>query len=99
MIPNTLQKTTQGFLKKEKSENYCCLRPANYVFYTGRQRRPWQDAQSFCGEYHTDLLTIKSEEENQNLAGTKGWIGLYRQNSAGPWKWSRGDEIATFTSF
>uniref|UniRef100_A0A3Q3JKZ9 C-type lectin domain-containing protein n=1 Tax=Monopterus albus TaxID=43700 RepID=A0A3Q3JKZ9_MONAL len=64
-----------------------------------RQRSPWQDAQSFCREYHTDLLTIKSEEENQNLAGTKGWIGLYRQNSAGPWKWSRGDEIATFTSF
>uniref|UniRef100_A0A3Q3K9G9 C-type lectin domain-containing protein n=1 Tax=Monopterus albus TaxID=43700 RepID=A0A3Q3K9G9_MONAL len=75
------------------------LRPANYAFYTGRHMRPWQAAQSFCREYHTDLLTIKSEEENQNLAGTKGWIGLYRQNSAGPWKWSRGDEIATFTSW
>ncbi|MEQ2237642.1 hypothetical protein ILYODFUR_025226, partial [Ilyodon furcidens] len=56
----------------------------------------WQEAQYACRKSHTDLLTIRNEKQRQNVSHGQGWIGLYRENNAGPWKWSRGDDKATF---
>ncbi|XP_071330860.1 C-type mannose receptor 2-like isoform X2 [Trachinotus anak] len=57
----------------------------------------WWEAQSTCRRNHTDLVSIRDEKENQNFASGYGWIGLHQVDSNLPWKWSRGDEIATFT--
>ncbi|MEQ2162784.1 hypothetical protein GOODEAATRI_023346, partial [Goodea atripinnis] len=56
----------------------------------------WQEAQHACRKSHTDLVTIRNEKQRQNFSHGQGWIGLYRENNAGPWKWSRGDDKATF---
>ncbi|PWA30300.1 hypothetical protein CCH79_00015699 [Gambusia affinis] len=56
----------------------------------------WQQAQSACREQHSDLTTIRNRTELQAYSGGQGWIGLYRKSDDGPWKWSSGEDIATF---
>ncbi|XP_073786960.1 L-selectin-like isoform X3 [Danio rerio] len=61
----------------------------NTTYYMIQSARSWTDAQSYCRQYYTDLPTIHSSAENDqlNAAIMKGyyiWIGLYRD----PWEWS-----------
>ncbi|XP_041858772.1 C-type mannose receptor 2-like [Melanotaenia boesemani] len=70
------------------------LRTTSFKHYSNM--KSWEDAQSFCREKHTDLATLRSDKDNQVLGGDGGWIGLYRENENFTWKWSRGDETATF---
>ncbi|XP_044037337.1 uncharacterized protein LOC122868941 [Siniperca chuatsi] len=72
------------------------LRTDNFKHYS--DTKSWRDAQAYCREKHTDLITIRDANENQALFSGQGWIGLYREDSA-EWKWSRRDEIANFTSW
>ncbi|XP_051251093.1 C-type mannose receptor 2-like [Dicentrarchus labrax] len=67
------------------------LRP-NVTFH--KYLMNWTQAQLYCRENHTDLVTIRNETEN--LDKFHGWIGLYRENTSSDWKWSRGDVIATY---
>lgn len=66
----------------------------NFKPYSGSYMTTWTKAQTFCRKYHTDLITIRNEQEN-TFFKSGGWIGLYRANT-NTWKWSRGDEIASF---
>uniref|UniRef100_A0A3P9CST1 C-type lectin domain-containing protein n=1 Tax=Maylandia zebra TaxID=106582 RepID=A0A3P9CST1_9CICH len=66
---------------------------SNFTFYTDTYMTSWTKAQTFCRKYHTDLITIRNEQENTFFNG-RGWIGLYRANT-NTWKWSRGDEITS----
>ncbi|MBN3315364.1 LYAM1 protein, partial [Atractosteus spatula] len=53
-----------------------------------RKQRSWPQAQRFCREKHTDLVSVRSQRENEKIKDTaKGnevWIGLFRSD----WKWS-----------
>ncbi|XP_029944896.1 C-type mannose receptor 2-like [Salarias fasciatus] len=60
------------------------------------EKKNWTDAQAFCRRHHTDLITIRTAEENQDTYETRVWIGLYKKTNDDIWKWSRGDENATF---
>lgn len=71
----------------------------NSLFIHYSQMVTWRDAQAFCRRYHSDLVTVTSDRENQKLYVTRGWIGLYRADSGSPWKWSRRDETAPFTTW
>lgn len=75
-------------------DNVSDLRAKSFM-YRKQQRMSWTRAQAFCREHYTDLVTIRDESEN--LDSFQGWIGLYREDSASEWKWSRGDERANFT--
>ncbi|XP_071377900.1 macrophage mannose receptor 1-like [Centroberyx affinis] len=50
----------------------------------------WSDGQKHCRRWHTDLVTIRNQEENDQICGlldydgTHAWIGLHRT----PWTWS-----------
>lgn len=51
----------------------------------------WTDAQHYCREHHTDLLSVRNPTENQEVqsmvpAGTLAWIGLLGDS----WRWSDG---------
>ncbi|XP_044038965.1 uncharacterized protein LOC122869752 isoform X2 [Siniperca chuatsi] len=51
----------------------------------------WADAQRYCREHHTDLLSVRNQAENQDIQsmvpiGKLAWIGLFRDS----WKWSDG---------
>ncbi|XP_014822357.1 PREDICTED: secretory phospholipase A2 receptor-like [Poecilia mexicana] len=63
------------------------------------EQKSWSEVQSICRYKHTDLIIIRNEEENQALDGRQGWIGLYQDDNMSPWKWSSGDEIATFLNW
>uniref|UniRef100_A0A8C4RM51 C-type lectin domain-containing protein n=1 Tax=Erpetoichthys calabaricus TaxID=27687 RepID=A0A8C4RM51_ERPCA len=55
----------------------------------------WLEAYSYCQKYYTDLVSISSDEENEEVRiharGSQVWIGLIND----PWKWSNG-ENSTF---
>ncbi|XP_065132923.1 macrophage mannose receptor 1-like isoform X2 [Paramisgurnus dabryanus] len=52
-------------------------------------RKNWTDAQSYCRQYHTDLATVRSPDEQSQLYAVVGdgpwvWIGLFKDS----WQWS-----------
>ncbi|KAM3590489.1 uncharacterized protein V6R79_010924 [Siganus canaliculatus] len=59
---------------------------------------PWSDAQSYCRENYTDLVTVRSDEEWKNILSVIGrgefhWIGLFREKNH---LWSDGSK-SSFT--
>ncbi|KAK3554328.1 hypothetical protein QTP70_020815 [Hemibagrus guttatus] len=57
-----------------------------YVLVT--QHKTWDEAQSYCRQYHTDLASARNSTENSVVGakhyGTWTWIGLRRD----PWFWT-----------
>ena len=48
--------------------------------------KSWRQAQSYCREHYTDLVSVRNQEENQRINETAQavWIGLFRDD----WMWS-----------
>ncbi|XP_041081668.1 putative C-type lectin domain family 20 member A [Polyodon spathula] len=61
--------------------------------------KSWSEAQSYCREKHTDLATMRSQEEAEQILkltedsfNDAAWIGLYRDDTQN-WKWSNSDDV------
>ncbi|XP_056324029.1 macrophage mannose receptor 1 [Danio aesculapii] len=68
---------------------FVCYKNTTYYMIQSAGPIPWTEAQSYCRQYYTDLPTIHSSAENDNLTaavlrGWYIWIGLYRDT----WEWS-----------
>lgn len=61
-------------------------------YHTFKDAKTWTEAQSYCREKYTDLVTINSEEDMVRLSHVlwsehdEVWIGLY--GDFNNWKWS-----------
>ncbi|XP_036375587.1 macrophage mannose receptor 1 [Megalops cyprinoides] len=63
-------------------------------FHRGEKDMNWTAAQQYCRQHYTDLVTVHSQEEADQLLkmlgdGDSGWIGLHRGDMSD--KWSDGD--------
>ncbi|XP_041081665.1 C-type mannose receptor 2-like [Polyodon spathula] len=79
-----------------------CFHHKNFMCYTEtlvEELKNWTEAQQYCREHHTDLVSIKSASENEDLVkkaqGKPFWIGLYNNL----WKWSHLGDNYTFHRF
>ncbi|XP_056605095.1 C-type mannose receptor 2-like [Triplophysa dalaica] len=74
-----------------------CNVPSQFICYNGDKAyiietsyKTWREAQSFCRQYHTDLITVRNQTDKQlihniiNNPDTSVWIGLFRDS----WEWS-----------
>ncbi len=54
-----------------------------YVFVN--EPKSWRDAQTYCRQHHTELVSVRNEEENHQIqqlipAGHFAYIGLFKDN-------------------
>ncbi|MEQ2210496.1 hypothetical protein XENOCAPTIV_014456 [Xenoophorus captivus] len=87
------------------NDNYCegsnkviCsdVQGQNVSFIFINQSMTWTKAQSFCREHHTDLPSVRTSTENEQIKGlmqsldvVQVWIGLYRLS----WTWVDGSHF------
>ncbi|MGH0155944.1 UNVERIFIED_CONTAM: hypothetical protein FKN15_058924, partial [Acipenser sinensis] len=78
-----------------------CVQASNQIrkFLFVKTEMSWSEAQSYCREKHTDLATVRSQEEAEQLLNITGdslndaaWIGLYRDDTQN-WQWSNSDDV------
>ncbi|CDQ94468.1 unnamed protein product [Oncorhynchus mykiss] len=62
----------------------------NLTYVLIQENKTWIDAQSYCRQYHTDLVSVRNQTENTEinkkitLMGLPVWIGLFLDF----WRWS-----------
>uniref|UniRef100_A0A8C9XA59 C-type lectin domain-containing protein n=1 Tax=Sander lucioperca TaxID=283035 RepID=A0A8C9XA59_SANLU len=90
------------WMKNDTWDDDSCSRPYNFICYDGENMwridptvMTWLDAQSYCREHHTDLISgVKQLEDfktqGQNDANRIFWIGLFRDC----WSWSDGSSFS-----
>ncbi|MBN3286843.1 ASGR1 protein, partial [Polyodon spathula] len=93
--------------KRGKWNDAGCHNSSPYVCYNGTSERyilieelkTWTEAQQYCREHHTDLVSVKNADENiqikEKAKGAAVWIGLFNN----PWKWSDGGDYHTFLNW
>lgn len=71
----------------------------SYVFYLVSGEMSWANAQTYCRQHHTDLVTVNNHADLTELlkslpSGFRDdfWIGLYRTDGNAPWVWSDGSK-------
>nr|XP_055046990.1 macrophage mannose receptor 1-like [Misgurnus anguillicaudatus] len=75
-----------------------CGQKLNFICYNGDKgfiietsNKTWRDAQIFCRQLHTDLISVRNQTENQQIQKimkdkniSEVWIGLFNEI----WEWS-----------
>ncbi|MGH0137653.1 UNVERIFIED_CONTAM: hypothetical protein FKN15_063749 [Acipenser sinensis] len=84
-----------------------CAAPSCHTrkYHLVQTKKNWTEARSYCREKHTDLVTVHSLEEQQQIlnivknetsdfkkeTNNRFWIGLYWDSEN--WQWSTGDAV------
>ncbi|KAK6466249.1 macrophage mannose receptor 1-like isoform X1 [Huso huso] len=75
--------------------SFICYNETSERYILIEQLKTWYEALQYCREHHTDLVSVKNEDENKEIKekanGNPVWIGLFNN----PWKWSDGGDNYT----
>ncbi|XP_051555684.1 C-type mannose receptor 2-like isoform X1 [Myxocyprinus asiaticus] len=71
---------------------FICYSDSSKGYIPVHQNMTWRDAQNYCRKYHTDLVSVRNQTENQQIEKIRNdahitdgvWIGLFRDS----WEWS-----------
>ncbi|XP_029112231.1 C-type mannose receptor 2-like [Scleropages formosus] len=68
---------------------FICYETNQSYIFINQSNRTWMEAQRYCRENHTDLVSVRNQTENDLIhgminVGTFVWIGLYKDY----WQWS-----------
>ncbi|XP_073711792.1 C-type mannose receptor 2-like [Misgurnus anguillicaudatus] len=70
--------------------SFICYNESSKGHIIGTSNKTWRDAQIFCRQNHTDLTSVRNQNENQQIqmimndSQISVWIGLFRDS----WEWS-----------
>ncbi|XP_031687240.1 putative C-type lectin domain family 20 member A [Oncorhynchus kisutch] len=82
-----------GTLGHSKTHHFICYdgkQDTNITYILIQEKKTWIDAQSYCRQHHTDLVSVRNQTENTeiekkiSLRGLPVWIGLFHDS----WRWS-----------
>ena len=67
----------------------------NSCYYISDPENPmvWTDASEMAQAHGGHLATVTSQEEQDVLGGSGGWIGLTDENIEGQWEWVTGEPV------
>ena len=91
---------TLNLIKLFLSSGVCCTAAFSRLkqLHLIKRSLKWTEAQDFCRENYTDLVTLYNREESEQLIqlklsnnSSKAWIGLHRTEHS--LKWSNGDAV------
>ncbi|KAG7221458.1 hypothetical protein INR49_017227 [Caranx melampygus] len=71
------------------NNSFICYNGSSENFHVIDQKKPWIEAQRFCREKHTDLLS-GDQRDSFSYSGTGLWIGLFRDT----WEWADGSNFS-----
>uniref|UniRef100_A0A3P9NM55 C-type lectin domain-containing protein n=1 Tax=Poecilia reticulata TaxID=8081 RepID=A0A3P9NM55_POERE len=84
-----------SFLKFEYSNKNYLMDCQLYEFHYINENKTWTEAQQYCREKHTDLVTVTNMKNMKRLINmssgdiNEAWIGLYDQTYGNrKWFWS-----------
>ncbi|XP_076796751.1 C-type lectin domain family 2 member E-like [Arvicanthis niloticus] len=93
---SVFRKTEQISIKNNTYAAYSWTEFRNKCFYISEYSSNWTLSQDSCMAQGAQLARIDSQEEMDFLrrykAGTDCWIGLHRESSEHPWRWTDNTE-------
>ncbi|XP_036420704.1 C-type mannose receptor 2-like isoform X2 [Colossoma macropomum] len=70
---------------------FICSEKKNSTYMLVKEAKTWREAQSYCREHYTDLVSVRNQIENQQIfdsakqsVSDSVWIGLFNDS----WKWA-----------